>query len=166
MEQFKTNIFNIYNIINNEDSKKSFINTKIITKQYLAYYIYRIITKYIKIIELAATVLDINFIMSLYRIPEHHNRLLNYPMLGKMTNDNDALDMIILGGIDLFDKVNNYLNTLDTKNKQRKYQEFYKFLKEKKVEVIIKDIIDLQKLLPGLPVPIIRPNYLNDNNKL
>ena len=126
MEQFKTNIFNIYNIINNEDSKKSFINTKIITKQYLAYYIYRIITKYIKIIELAATVLDINFIMSLYRIPEHHNRLLNYPMLGKMTNDNDALDMIILGGIDLFDKVNNYLNTLDTKNKQRKYQEFYK----------------------------------------
>jgi len=101
--------------------------------------------------------------MSLLRIPEGHNRLLNYPMVGKMSNDNEILDMIILGGLDMFEKVDNYLNTLDRKNKQSKYQEFYKFLKEKDLEVIIKDIIDLQKLIPGLSVPIIRPNYLNDN---
>ena len=63
----------------------------------------------------------------------------------------------------MFEKVDNYLNTLDNKNKQNKYQAFYKFLEEKDLEAIIKDIMDLQKLLPGLSVPIIRPNYLNDN---
>ena len=163
MEKFRENIYSIYTLINDEKNKISFINTKIISKQFLAYYIYRIITKYITIIELSTSVADINFIMSLLRIPENHNRLLNYPMVGKMSNENEILDMIILGGLDMFEKVDNYLNTLDKKNKQSKYQEFYKFLKEKDLEVIIKDIIDLQKLIPGLSVPIIRPNYLNDN---
>ena len=163
MENFRENIYSIYTLINDEKNKISFINTKIISKQYLAYYIYRIITKYITIIELSTSVADINFVMSLLRIPEGHNRLLNYPMVGKMSNDNEILDMIILGGLDMFEKVDNYLNTLDRKNKQSKFQEFYKFLKEKDLEVIIKDIIDLQKLIPGLSVPIIRPNYLNDN---
>ena len=35
-------------------------------------------------------------------------------------------------------------------------------MEEKTVSAIIKDIMDLQKLLPGLSVPIIRPNYLDD----
>jgi hypothetical protein len=35
---------------------------------------------------------------------------------------------------------------------------------EKELSVIIKDIMDLQKLLPGLSVAIIRPYYLNDGN--
>ena len=56
-------------------------------------------------------------------------------MAGKLTNENEILDMIILGGIDMFEKVDNYLNTLDKKNKQKKYQEFYKFLKEKDLNI-------------------------------
>ena len=163
MEEFKKNIFNIYDLINNENEKSlSLINTKIISKQYLAYYIYRIITKYIILVEISTSSEDVNFFMSLLRIPIEHNRELNYPMAGKMTNELEMLDMIILGGIDMFDKVNNYLKTIDKKNKQNKYQEFYKFIKEKDLTTIIKDIMDLQKLLPGLSVPIIRPNYLND----
>ena len=164
MEEFKKNIYNLYDLINNETNEKSLslINTKIISKQYLAYYIYRIITKYIILVEIATSSIDVNFFMSLLRIPKEHNRELNYPMAGKMTNENEMLDMIILGGIDMFDKVNNYLNTLNKKNKQNKYQEFYKFIKEKDLTTIIKDIMDLQKLLPGLSVPIIRPNYIND----
>ena len=165
MEKFKKNIYSVYNLINDEDNKKvaSLINTKIVLKQYLAYYIYRIITKYIKIIELSTSSADINYIMKLLRIPEEHNRELNYPMIGKMTNENDLLDMIILGGIDMFEKVTNYLNTLDKKNRQSKYHEIFKFLKEKELSVILKDLMDLQKLIPGLSVPIIRPNYLTDN---
>ena len=163
MEEFKKNIYNIYDLINNENEKSlSLVNTKIISKQYLAYYIYRIITKYIILVEISTSSTDVNFFMSLLRIPTEHNRELNYPMAGKMTNEPEMLDMIILGGIDIFDKVNNYLKTLDKKNKQNKYQEFYKFIKEKDLTTIIKDIMDLQKLLPGLSVAIIRPNYLND----
>jgi hypothetical protein len=162
MEKFKNNIYNIYNLINEEDSK-SLIDTKTVSKQYLAYYIYRIITKYIKLIEISTSSEDIEYVMKLLRIPIEHNRELNYPMAGKLTNENDILDMIILGGIDMFEKVNNYLNTLDKKNKQKKYQEFFKFLKEKDLNVILRDLMNLQKLIPGLSVPIIRPHLLSNN---
>ena len=43
MDVFKTNIYNIYNLINDDKNESSLVNTKIISKQYLAYYIYRII---------------------------------------------------------------------------------------------------------------------------
>ena len=75
----------------------------------------------------------------------------------------NILDMIILGGLDMFEKVDNYLKTLNKKNKQDKYGEFYEFLEDKTLENIIKDLMNLQKLLPGISVPIIRPNYYNDN---
>ena len=162
MEEFKNNIYNIYDIINKQEIEKTLINTKILSKQYLAYYIYRIVTKYIDIIEAAASVADIDFFMKLLRIPTEHNKMLNYPLAGKMTNENDTLDMIILGGIDLFDKLDNYLNALNKDYKNTKFKGFYSFLKEKKLDVIVRDIMDLQKLLPGLSVPIIRPNYIND----
>ena len=162
MEEFKTNIFNIYNLINDDKHESSLINTKIISKQYLAYYIYRIVTKFMYLIDQSSTTDDINFFFSLLRIPTEHNRNLNYPLAGKLTNEIDILDMAILGGIQMFEKVNTYLNTLNNKNKQNKYKAFYTFMKEKTTSVIIKDIMDLQKLLPGLSVPIIRPNYLDD----
>ena len=162
MEDFKNSIYNIFDLINKDTNKKSLVNTMTISKQYLAYYIYRIVTKYIVLIEIATSSDDVNFFMSLLRIPKEHNRELNYPMAGKMTNEDELLDMIILGGIDMFDKVNNYLNTLNDKNRQNKFQEFFRFIKEKDLSVIIKDIMDLQKLLPGLSVPIIRPNYFDD----
>ena len=162
MEEFKTNIFNIYNLINDDKHESSLVNSKIISKQYLAYYIYRIITKYMYLVEHSSTIEDINFFFSLLRIPTEHNRRLNYPLAGKLTNELEILDMVILGGIQMFEKIDNYLKMLNNKNKQNKYKAFYTFMAEKTVSVIIKDIMDLQKLLPGLSVPIIRPNYLDD----
>ena len=162
MEVFKNNIYNIYDLINNENSSKSLINTKVISKQYLAYYIYRIIFKYIYIVEVAVSSDDLIFFMSLLRIPKEYNPELIYPLAGKMSTDPKILDMIILGGIDIFEKIDNFLKTLNKKNKQSKYHEFYTFLNEKNLTTIVKDILDLQKLLPGLSVSIIRPNYLND----
>ena len=162
MEEFKTNIYNIYDLINNENNEKSLVNTKIISKQYLAYYIYRIVTKYMYLVEQSSTTEDINFFFSLLRIPTEHNRRLNYPLAGKLTNELEILDMVILGGIQMFEKIDNYLKTLNNKNKQNKYKAFYTFMSEKTISIIIKDIMDLQKLLPGLSVPIIRPNYLDD----
>ena len=161
MEKFSNDIYSIYELINNNEST-SFINVKTISKQYLAYYIYRIVTKYMSLIEAGTSIDDINFFMSLLRIPKEHDRVQNYPMAGKMTKDPEILDMIILGGIDMFEKVNNFLNTLNKKNRQNTYKDFYTFMAEKELSVIIKDIMDLQKLLPGLSVAIIRPNYFND----
>ena len=46
-----------------------------------------------------------------------------------------------------------------------KYTDFFTFLELKAMPVIIQDLIDLQKLIPGLSVAAIRQNFLN-NSKL
>ena len=162
MEKFTNDIYSIYELINNNDESKSFMHIKTISKQYLAYYIYRIITKYVKIVELASSSSDINEYMTYLRIPIEHNRLLNYPMAGKLTNDDKILDMSVLKGIDLLTKIDKYIKSLPTNITS--YDDLYKFFAQKELSVIIQDLIDLQTLLPGLSVPEIRPNYLNNSN--
>ena len=160
-EGFTTNILNIFDLINKNDSQ-SIINVKTISKQYLAYYIYRIITKYLHIIEEIVKGSDFDELYTLLRIPASHNRILNYPLAGKMTNDEQILDMIILRGIDMIDKLNkNIINKTDNK----KYEDFLNFIEQKELPIIVQDLIDLQKLIPGLSVSAIRPNYLDDSNK-
>lgn len=160
MDKFINDIYDIYDLINNNNESKSFINIKTISKQYLAYYIYRIITKYMEVIEMALPNDDINNFMKLLRIPKSHNKMLNYPLAGKFTNDDTVLNMIILSGIDILNKINAYIKSLP---KSGSYEDLYLFLKEKDLQVIIQDLIDLQKLIPGLSVSAIRPNYIDDN---
>ena len=161
MEAFTNDIYSIYELINNDNESKSFMHIKTISKQYLAYYIYRIITKYITIVEMGSTSGDINEFMTYLRIPLEHNRLLNYPLSGKLTNDDKLLDMIILKGIDLLNKADKYIKSLPSNTAS--YDDLYKFFKQKELTVIIQDLIDLQTLLPGLSVPQVRPNYLNNS---
>jgi hypothetical protein len=162
MEEFTNNIYSVYELINNNDDSKSFMHIKTISKQYLAYYIYRIISKYINIVELGATSADINEFMTYLRIPAEHNRLLNYPLAGKLTNDDKLLDMIILKGIDLLTKTDKYIKSMPANSSS--YDDLYTFFKQKEISVIIQDLIDLQTLLPGLSVPQVRPNYLSNSN--
>ena len=53
MEKFTNDIYGVYELINEGTNTKSIINTTIISKQYLAYYLYRIITKFMNIVEIA-----------------------------------------------------------------------------------------------------------------
>ena len=161
MEAFTNDLYSLYELINNNDESKSFLNIKTISKQYLAYYIYRIITKYYNIIEIALSSTDINEFMTYLRIPKEHNRMLNYPLSGKLTNDSKILDMIILKGIDILIKTDKYIKSLPSNAVG--YDDFYVFFKQKELTIIIQDLIDLQTLIPGLSVPEIRPNYLVDN---
>jgi len=64
MEEFKNNMFNIYNLINDDKHENSLVNAKIISKQYLAYYIYRIVTKYMYLVEQSSPSKDIDFFFS------------------------------------------------------------------------------------------------------
>ena len=164
MEAFTNDIYSIYELINNNNETKTFIHIKTISKQYLAYYIYRIITKYINIVEFGSTVTDLDEFMTYLRIPKEHNRKLNYPLAGTLTNDDKILDMVILKGIDLLIKTDKYIKKLPSDSSST-YDDLYKFFKQKELTVIIQDLIDLQTLIPGLSVPKVRPNYLN-NSKL
>ena len=161
METFTNDLYSIFELINKNDESKTFMNIKTISKQYLAYYIYRIITKYYNVVEIGLSSTDINEFMSYLRIPKEHNRMLNYPLSGKLTNDSKILDMIILKGIDILIKTDKYIKSLPSDVVA--YDDFYNFFKQKELTIIIQDLIDLQTLLPGLSVPEIRPNYLVDN---
>ena len=160
MDKFTNDLFSIFELINNNDETKTFMNIKIISKQYLAYYIYRIITKYITVVEMGNTTQDINDFMAYLRIPKEHNRLLSYPLAGKLSNDDKILDMIILKGIDMLKKTDKYIKSLPENIKS--FDDLNIFLNQKELKIIIQDLIDLQMLLPGLSVPGIRPNYLDD----
>ena len=161
MEKFVNDIYSIYELINNNNDSKSFINVKTISKQYLAYYIYRIITKFMNLFEDALSGSAIDEFSTLLRIPKVHNRMLNYPLAGKMTNDEQLLDMITLMGIDMFNKLDKYIKA---QSHMDKYTDFFTFLEQKAMPVIIQDLIDLQKLIPGLSVPAILQNFIDNSN--
>jgi len=159
MEKFTNDIYGVFELINNNKDAKSIVNIVILSKQYLAYYLYRIITKFINLFEIAIPSTDINNLLKLLRIPKEHDRIKNYPLAGKMTNEEQLLDLIILTSIDMFNKVDKYIQTLPNPDA---YNNIYEFIKIKDLSVIIQDIIDLQKLIPGLSVSAIRPNYIDD----
>jgi hypothetical protein len=160
MEKFTTDIFGVFELINEGKKTKSIINTVVISKQYLAYYLYRIITKFIHIIEIAIPIKEVKTILKLLRIPNEHDRNKNYPMAGNMTNDEELLDLIILSSIDVLNNTDKYIQSLPTPGPNAI---IYEFIKLKDLSVIIQDIIDLQKLIPGLSVSAIRPNYIDDD---
>ena len=159
MEKFTNDIYGVFELINNNKDAKSIVNIVILSKQYLAYYLYRIIIKFINLFEIAIPSADINNLLKLLRIPKEHDKTKNYPLAGKMTNEEQLLDLIILTAIDMFNKVDKYIQTLPNPDA---YNSIYEFIKIKDLPVIIQDIIDLQKLIPGLSVSAIRPNYIDD----
>jgi hypothetical protein len=159
MDKFINDLNGIYELITNENSK-SFINVKMISKQYLNYYIYRIISKYIMLTMNAVSNNELEKYFKLLRIPKEHNKLLTYPMGGKMTNDEELLDIIFYNGTDILNKIDKYLQSLKNISE---YQDFFEFIERKDLQFIIQDLIDLQKLVPGLSVSAIRPNYIIDS---
>ena len=159
MEKFTNDIYGVFELINNNKDSKTIINITILSKQYLAYYMYRILVKFFNIFEIAIPTTDFKNLFKLLRIPAEHDKTKNYPLAGKMTNDEELLDLIILTEIDMFNKVDKYIQTLPNPDS---YNNIYDFLKTKELPIIIQDLIDLQKLIPGLSVSAIRPNYIDD----
>jgi hypothetical protein len=159
MEKFTNDIYGVFELINNNKDVKTIINITILSKQYLAYYLYRILVKFYNIFEIAVPVADIKNLYKLLRIPLEHDSSKNYPLAGKMTNDEQLLDLIILTEIDMFNKVDKYIQSLPNPDA---YNNIYEFIKIKDLSIIIQDLIDLQKLIPGLSVSAIRPNYIDD----
>lgn len=161
MEKFTGDIYGVYQLINEGKNNKNIINVSVLSKQYLAYYLYRIMTKFMPIIEIGLPLNDIKNVLQVLRIPREHNRNKNYPMAGKMTNDEELLNLVILSIIDILNKLDKYIQSLPS---QEGFKVVYEFIRLKELPVIIQDLIDLQKLVPGLSVSAIRPNYIDDED--
>ena len=162
MKTFIDDINAIYDALNtNKDSnnKKHIIKTSLLSKQYLTYYLYRILTKFINLILLSISAKQIRKLLSLLQIPKEHDYTKNYPLVGRMTNDEKLLNLIILTILDIFTNVDIYINTLPNKDN---YDNLYKFLKSKSIEIILKDLQDLYTLIPNITIKASRFNYSND----
>ena len=162
MNQFIDDIFSIYTLINDNNNKKNtdIIKTNILSKQYLVYYLYRIITKFMPLISIALPSKDIKQFINLLLIPSEHDINKNYPLVGKMTNDEHTLNLVLKSILKIFTNLDKYIKTLPNKNS---YDMLYKFLKQKNLQSILTDIQDLQSLIPGLSVHSSRFNYISDN---
>lgn len=162
MEEYNDNLYSIFETLNNLDTSKGFINNKLLSKQYLAYYIYRVITKNYDMFIAAVSNKDMSDFYKYLRIPEMHDKDLPYPLVGKMQNDEEILDLIILAGIDIMNKTQKFIEQNETFKES--YPAFFRFIEDKTLEKIIADLIDLYKLLPNLSIPSIRPNVINNRN--
>jgi hypothetical protein len=162
MDAFIKNIYGIYELVNKTNTDaKTFIDTKLISKQYLTYYLYRIVCKYMNIFENVIPASQIKNLLKILRIPSENSRENTcYPLAGKLTNEEKYLDLIILTILDMLTKIGKYITTLPSNTA---YQDFFEFFEQKSINVIVQDLIDLQKLIPGLSVSAIRPDYNDDN---
>jgi len=163
MDVFVNSMYSVYELIgSNDTTTKTFLDTKVISKQYIAYYLYRIFCKYFQQFENIIPSSEIENLMKILRIPNENKRENScYPLAGKMTNDEKFLDIIILTILDMLTKLGKYINTVP---RSSQYDNFMEFIKLKQLNVIVQDLVDLQKLVPRISVAAIRPDYNNDNN--
>jgi len=166
MDQFIADINSLIKIANDPVGKQPLIEHNTIEKQYIVYYLYRILCKYETLFETTLSYKKIRDIYDLLRIPEKKNRGC-YPMAHKMTNDSNLLDIILLGLVELFNQLNETLKMSFTNNH---FSKLKKFIATKPLEVIIQDLIDIQHFVPNLSAPSIKPfemfkkKKINNNN--
>ena len=171
MDQFIKNVYFILDIIKRPVSRKQIVEHKIIEKQYLTYYLYRILCKYEGMMKYVVSMKKIRDIYNILRIPPN-NKNKCYPLAHKLTYNEKLLDLVILGILDIFKEVD---DTLSTSISNQQYKNLNEFLAEKTLEEILLDIKVLQRLFPNLGVTGVKPylyefiniseNKVSNNNK-
>lgn len=154
MDEFIKNNYFILDIIKRKPTKQEIVEHNVIEKQYLAYYLYRILCKYEKMIENSISSRQkINDIYTILRIPQNYQGTC-YPMAHKMTYNEQLLDVVILGILDILKEVDTNLKE-SIGNKQ--YEELIEFISEKTLEEILINLKVLQRIFPNLGVTGVKP---------
>ena len=117
---------------------------------------YRILCKYEQLFSTNISFEKVRDIYDLLRIPRSNKGC--YSMTLKMTSNDNLIDIILMGIIELFNQLNENLKMTMTNNHFLKFTEF---LKKKKLEVIIHDLMELHQLVPNLSAPIVKPYMYN-----
>jgi hypothetical protein len=145
MEQFIDNVISILEDINNQKEHKSLlIDNIIIQKQYLVYYMYRILCyhfSYIRSLALTKNIKEINLKLGI----SSNYKYICSPLAGRMTNDETQLNDIFATIIKLFQDVIKKSTEL-----KRDIKEITSYFEKKNKNQIIKDIKELVKFVPNL----------------
>lgn len=174
MDNFIATILVLHDNINEtaaalKKSKKTLAKNSVTEKQYLAYYIYRIWIKYRKLVTSVNTPTEFNKVLSYLEIPNKYYDLnVVYPLVNKMTSNENQLDYVILNIMSQLNKVAKTFSPSipttpppenpadakpDTKPKSEEFDMLVNYLEGKNTENIVQDIIQLKLLIPNLARP-------------
>lgn len=157
MDQFIQDINALIMISNEPVGKQPLIEHNVIEKQYIVYYLYRIICKYEQLFITNLSYQSVRDIYKLLRIPKEKKRGC-YPMSQKMTSNDELLNLILTSMVELFNQLNENLKMTMT---NKYFMEFKDFLSKKPLERIIQDLMELHQLVPNLSAPIVKPYMYN-----
>jgi hypothetical protein len=180
MDNFIATILVLHDNINEtatalKKSKKSLAKNSVSEKQYLAYYVYRIWIKYRKLISNVNTPSEFNKVLAYLEIPnKYYDMEVVYPLVNKMTSNENQLDYVILNIMNQMNKVAKLYSKPDAKAPEQKantpdtgskdsvpdttpksaeYDQLVNYLEGKNTENIVQDIIQLKLLIPNLARP-------------
>lgn len=154
MENFLKSVMEINDEIAIFDPTGDILQTQKVNKQYLVYYLYRILCKYQKIIGNVVSMEKIYNVYRLLNIPEGVPNC--YSLRNRLTNDTKELELIYLSILDIFSKFEEDKDYLV----ETKYStDFLNFLQYKEnVSTIKQDLLNLSKIIPSLGEPETPPN--------
>ena len=165
MEAFLLKIIDINEKINKsyEKSKTSkkitnIVSPAIITKQYIVYYLYRILCKNRKLIKKVVPQPEIRKVYKKLGVPK--GRKICYALGNRMNNDFDYLEEVFTDLLDILNKFHEGKSTLISST----YEDFEDFLIMKVQGKQIKnDLEELAKLIPNLSIAGNFTSKFNDN---
>ena len=132
-------------------------DTSIIQKQYIIYYLYRIICKNYIFFSSLALQQDIKNIFELLEI-KNANLNICIPLANRMTTDKNKLNNIFKAIMELFDS--SIRKIKETRHKaiisSVHYSDLYYYLESKSKKNIIKDINKLYKFIPNLSEHLVK----------
>jgi hypothetical protein len=157
MDQFIQDVNALIMMSNQPVGKQPLINHNVIEKQYIVYYLYRILCKYEQLFTTNLSYQKVRDVYNLLRIPKQKKKGC-YPMSQKMTSNDELLNLILSSMVELFNQLNENLKMTMT---NKYFMEFKDFLSKKTLEKIIQDLMELHQLVPNLAAPIVKP-YMYD----
>jgi hypothetical protein len=157
MDQFIQDINALIMIANEPVGKQPLIEHNVIEKQYIVYYLYRILCKYEQLFTTNLSYQMVRDIYNLLRIPAEKKKGC-YPMSQKMTSNDELLNLILSSMVELFNQLNENLKMTMT---NKIFMGFKEFLDKKPLERIIQDLMELHQLVPNLSAPIVKPYMYN-----
>lgn len=138
------------NIEKSEDKYDLLQDSKVRNKQYLFYYLYRIICTYRKELERVDVEELINNIYDLINVKGSKYKC--FPLSSKLTTDEKILDQLILASLSVFYKYSQDSSKLSKTPQSKNFDDFI-ISKMYKDDIVVNDLIKLSLLLPNLSRP-------------
>lgn len=156
MDVFIKNVKEINDDINKLESDY-IVNTKLVNKQILIYYLYRIFCKFINIIKLNVSDSKVNEILRVLKIPTNFEKCV--PLVNKLPNDIDNINLLVNQLIDVFTEMTTNMSNLNAQGEKIRLKYLNELMDSKFDKIKIKeDLVLLSSLVPELSILESKPS--------